>query len=333
MGSSSADQPGVDQLQRQQRRRTPCPPSRSSPACRPATGVRCACVGPPAGQVDHRPPPSTTTHTAGADLAPLGEVAGELVAHRGEAGVAVAGDRGVHRPDSVGTAVGGASAAPTRRSSARHASARLPREPAQERCPLAEPRDLEALDLPAVVGPAQQPPRPPPTAGPGTTRPPLRRWGRPAGPARPRCRRSAPGRSRPRSPPDTASPPRAARRSPPPARPSERRDRPGRRPRRGSRRCPRAAGGRCRAPARPPPARRRRGAGAPAAPPSAARGRAARRARPGPSGRPSPAASTPTISSTPRSAGAAHMGPFSLAGGDGSRGLPGRTDGAPLRVR
>ena len=45
--------------------------------------------------------------------------------------------------------------------------------------------------------------------------------------------------------------------------------------RRGPRRCHPAAGGRCRAPAPPPPARRRRDADGPAAPPSAARGRAA----------------------------------------------------------
>ena len=64
------------------------------------------------------------------------------------------------------------------------------------------------------------------------------------------------------------------RRHPLPQRPA---DRPGRVRGVGLVACPRAAAGRCRAPGRPAPARRHRGGGAPAAPPSAGRGRAARR--------------------------------------------------------
>ncbi len=94
-------------------------------------------------------------------------------------------------------------------------------------------------------------------------------------------------RSRPRSPRDTAWPPRAAPRSRPPAPPAPAAPPPPRR-RRASRRCLRAADGRCRAPARPRPARRRPDGGAPAAPPSAGRGRAATRATPGLSGRSAP---------------------------------------------
>ena len=147
------------------------------------------------------------------------------------------------------------------------------------------PATAETLDLPAVVGPAQRHRvgRP----GQGQERRGLLRptWRRPGGPARPRCRWSAPRRSRPRSPRDTASPPRAAPRSPPPAPP---------------------------APAGPPAPRRSAWVSSvppgqqvadvvhqpghrqlvvtrvevlAAAPPSAGRGRAARRGTPGPSGR------------------------------------------------
>ena len=71
---------------------------------------------------------------------------------------------------------------------------------------------------------------------------------------------------------------RAVPRSRPPAPPAPAAPR-ARRRRRASRRCRRAGGGRCRAPARRPPARRRRDGGGPGAPPSAGRGRAARRGR------------------------------------------------------
>ena len=98
IGSSSAMQPGVDQLQRQQRHeRLPDGVEVDQRVVPPGRARRR--VGPTADQVDHR---HTVDHDAhrGADLPALAEVAHELLPHGAEAGVAVTADRDVHGPDS-----------------------------------------------------------------------------------------------------------------------------------------------------------------------------------------------------------------------------------------
>ena len=176
-------------------------------------GVRAGAVGPTPGQVDHRRAVDHDAH-GGADLTALGEVADELLPHGSETGVTVAGHGDVHRVTL--------SRAGRRRKRSRTTDDRRPttddrrpttelhrpapsvrrfdrvrqppvaparRETSRKRGdPAGQVADHQALDLAAVVGPAQRHGVGRPGAGQEGAASVLGQRAALASAARPRCR-------------------------------------------------------------------------------------------------------------------------------------------------
>ena len=146
------DQPGVDQLQGEQRHERLADRVEVDQRVVPPRRARRR-IGPTADQVDHGHPVDDDAHR-GADFAALGEVPGELARARRRSGRHSGPRPGRPRVD-LSSGVPPAVDNRTRLSLPGRAPAR-PVRSLQEGCPTRQVAHHQTLDLPAVVGPAQR---------------------------------------------------------------------------------------------------------------------------------------------------------------------------------